>query len=143
MDAFTPARERDGSGAQVLGGWIRSTDAAPTSSLVACDAVVNPVVATAAIPGRVVTRRLPQQLGGADQRVQLLEIQHALPLGRRGLVLLQAAVVALQRVRDRARGAARKDDDAKPDAPEFARGLHRRLAALDHVREQGDAAGEA
>jgi hypothetical protein len=65
------------------------------------------------LPGR-------QQLRRADDGVQPVEIQHLLAQGRRRAVPVQRPVVALQRVRHRARRAARKDDDAKTELPQFA-----------------------
>ncbi|MNS99289.1 hypothetical protein D3C72_1336880 [compost metagenome] len=58
-------------------------------------------------------------------------------------MLAQAAVIALQGVRHGARGAARKDDDAKAQRGQGVGALHGGLAAFHHIGQQRHPGGKA
>ena len=79
----------------------------------------------------------------SDQIVEAVEVQHPLTPCRGRSGCFQAAVISLQRMRNCARRAARKDDDAKAARAEFGGASHRRLAALDHVGQQRHARCES
>jgi len=83
-----------------------------------------------------------QQLRCFYDRVQTVKIEHLVLPWACGLVRVQAGVIALQRVQHRPRCAARKNHDLEPVPAQLGRALHRRLAAFDHVGQQGHALGE-
>lgn len=84
-----------------------------------------PEAASGFIGGYSCLRPLLHQLGCPDQHVESVEVQHPL-LERRG-------------VDHGPRRTAREDDDAKAALPKLLRALHRGLAALDHVGQEGNA----
>ena len=86
---------------------------------------------------------LGHQLRRADQRIQAVKVHHPVLEGRRGLVRVQAGVVALQRVRHGAGRAAGEDHDAKAALLQLLRALDGCLAAFHHIGQQRDAVGKA
>src|SRR6185369_5374977 len=71
------------------------------------------------------------------------EVEHAVLPWLRAAVRSQVRVIALQRVGDGARRAARENHDAKAALAQFVCRLDRRLAAFDHVGQQRYTAGES